>query len=53
MEDISCSLKHLYENLKNDDGELIPLQAKQVGEFIEVRHKKISPTCILSTFGCL
>ena len=31
----------------------IPLQAKWVGEFIEIRHKKISPTCILSTLGCL
>ena len=31
----------------------IPLRAKWVGEFIEIRHKKISPTCILSTLGCL
>ena len=23
--------------------ELIPLRAKRVGEFIEIRHKKISP----------
>ena len=28
---------------------LIPLRAKQVGELIEIRHKKISPTRILST----
>ena len=28
---------------------LIPLRAKQVGEFIEIRHKKNS----LSTLGCL
>ena len=26
---------------------VIPLRAKQVGEFIEIRHKKISPTRIL------
>ena len=26
----------------------IPLRAKRVGEFIEIRHKKISPT-----LGCL
>ena len=32
---------------------LIPLRAKQVGEFIEIRHKKISPTSILSTLGCM
>ena len=31
----------------------IPLRAKPVGEFIEIRHKKISPTSILSTLGCL
>ena len=31
----------------------IPLQAKRVGEFIEISHKKISPTRILSTLGCL
>ena len=28
---------------------IIPLRAKQVGEFIEIRHKKISPIRILST----
>ena len=32
---------------------IIPLRAKRVGEFIETRHKKISPTRILSTLGCL
>ena len=32
---------------------LIPLRAKRVGEFIEIRHKKISPTSILSTLECL
>ena len=32
---------------------VIPLQVKQVREFIEIRHKKISPTHILSTLGCL
>ena len=31
----------------------IPLRVKQVGEFIAIRHKKISPTRILSTLGCL
>ena len=31
----------------------IPLQAKQVGEFIEIRHEKILPTRIPSTLGCL
>ena len=30
---------------------VIPLRAKQVGEFIENRHKKISPTCIGSGSG--
>ena len=30
---------------------VIPLRAKQEGEFIEIRHKKISPTHILSTLG--
>ena len=29
----------------------IPLQAKRVREFIEIRDKKISPTRILSTLG--
>ena len=32
---------------------LIPLRVKGVGEFIEIRHKKISPTDILSTLECL
>jgi hypothetical protein len=32
---------------------IFPLQAKRVGEFIEIRHKKISPTLILSTLECL
>ena len=32
---------------------LIPLRAKREGEFFEIRHKKISPTPILSNFGCL
>ena len=32
---------------------IIPLRMKRVGEFIEIRHKKISPTCILSTLACL
>ena len=27
----------------------VPLRAKPVGEFIEIRHKKISPTRTLST----
>ena len=31
----------------------MPLQATRVGEFIEIRHKKIAPTRILSTLGCL
>ena len=45
--------------LKNTEGydripqRIIPLRAKRVGEFIEIRHKKISPTSILSTLGCL
>ena len=30
---------------------LIPLRAKRVGEFIEIRHKNISPTRILGTLG--
>ena len=29
----------------------IPLRAKRVGEFIEIRHKKISPTHIPSTLN--
>ena len=32
---------------------IISLRAKRVGDFIEIRHKKISPTCILSSLGCL
>ena len=32
---------------------IIPLRAKRVGEFIEIRHKKISPTRMLATLGCL
>ena len=32
---------------------IFPLRAKQVGEFIEIRHKNISPTRILSTHECL
>ena len=35
------------------DWELIPMGATQVGEFIEIGHKKNSPTHILGTFGCL
>ena len=31
----------------------IPLRAKRVGQFIEIRHKNISPTHILNTLGCL
>ena len=34
-------------------GLVIPLRAKRVGEFIDIRHKQISPTRILSTLGCL
>ena len=30
-----------------------PLREKQVGEFIEIRHKNISPTRILGTLECL
>ena len=30
---------------------IIPLRAKRVGEFIEIRHKNISPTRILGTLG--
>ena len=32
---------------------IIPLRAKRIGEIIEIRHKKISLTRILSTLGCL
>ena len=32
---------------------IIPLRAKRVGECIEIRHNKISPTRILSTLRCL
>ena len=32
---------------------VIPLQAKRVVEFIEIRHKKNSPTRILRTLRCL
>ena len=39
------SLNHVLKNTFN----FIPLRAKQVGEFIEIKHKKISPTRILST----
>ena len=49
--------KSLIPNGKNEKvlkiSSFIPLRAKQVGEFIEIRHKQISPTCILSTLGCL
>ena len=34
-------------------GHIIPLRAKRVREFIEIRHKKNSPTRLLSTLGCL
>jgi hypothetical protein len=35
-----------YDDLSNTVliTQIIPLQAKRVGEFIEIRHKKISPT---------
>ena len=32
---------------------VIPLRAERVVEFIEIRHKRISPIRILSTLGCL
>ena len=32
---------------------VIPLRAKGVGEFIEIRQKKVSPTRILGTLECL
>ena len=32
---------------------LIPLRVKRVGEFMVIRHNKISPTRILSTLGFL
>ena len=32
---------------------IFPPPAKRVGKFIEIRHKKISHTCLLSTLGCL
>ena len=32
---------------------IIPRRAKRIGEIIEIRHKKILPTRILSTLGCL
>ena len=35
------------------DTNIIPLRAKRVGEFNEIRHKQISPTNILSALGCL
>ena len=38
---------------KNENFLLIPMQAKRVEEFIEIRHKKNLPTHILSTLGCL
>ena len=49
----------LSENYQYSQGEenfktnFIPLRAKQVGEFIKIRHKKISPTRILKTLECL
>ena len=46
-------LKILTSLSSRDCDLIIPLWAKQVGEFIEIRHKKISPTRILSTLGCL
>ena len=42
--------------IRHCDGQhkvIIPLQAKRVREFIEIRYKKISPTPILSTLGCM
>ena len=33
--------------------DIIPLRAERVGEFIEIRHKNISPTRILGTLECL
>ena len=43
--------KHLFGEFV--EFQIIPLRAKQVEEFIEIRHKKISPTHILRTLGCL
>ena len=52
-----CAEIRLLKNPKQDQKKflfiVIPLRAKREGEFIEIRHKKISPTRILSTLGCL
>ena len=44
---------HEYDNdwYRQLHFKIIPLRAKQVGEFIEIRHKKISLTRVLSTLG--
>ena len=42
-----------YSQILKHTKEFISLRAKGVGEFIEKRHKKLSPTRILSTLGRL
>ena len=42
-----------YSQILKHTKEFISLRAKGVGEFIEKRHKKLSPTRILSTLVCL
>ena len=48
----AIQILHHFDNQTNLNN-IIPLQAMRVGEFIEIRHKKISPISILSTLGCL
>ena len=46
--------KHISTNergVQHPFAHLIPLQAKRVGELIEIGQKKISPTRILGTLG--
>ena len=44
-----CPIIQLQQISDQQMVKFIPLRAKRVGEFIEIRHKKISPTRILST----
>ena len=47
------STAHFEIQFNSENIQLFPLLVKREGEFIEISHKKISPTHILSTLGCL
>ena len=47
-----CVLCYIFGGIFTQQVNLIPLRAKRVDKFIEIRREKISPTRTLGTLGC-